>query len=148
VQWTAKEAGHVFFAARVAPAVPKRTTATTTKTLSVEATTTTTVMTENCVTGASLCMGVTELVKDPNFVAFNEKGRAPLAMLAFAKVVVDKIILNKDEDMGCHFHGLTITVPAAQTPLPLHRWAETTLCRLENNVWNRHSMWKVQQRSA
>jgi len=38
--------------------------------------------------------------------------RAPLAMLAFAKTVVDKITLNKEVDVQRHFDGITIAVPA------------------------------------
>ena len=101
-----KEAGLVFFAPRVVPAVPKKTTTTTTTKLS------TAVMTDNSLSGPSLCMAVTELVKDTNFVELHKDSRAPLAMLALAKVVAEKIMLDKTVDIGCHFNGLTMTVPA------------------------------------
>ncbi len=58
-----------------------------------------------------LYTGVKNLVKDPNFLKLHASSRTPLAMLAFAQVVIDKIIRNKQIDSQKYFNGLTITVP-------------------------------------
>jgi len=71
-------------------------------------------MSKSEVTPATLYSEATNTVKDTNFVEFNKGSRAPIAMLAFAKAVVDKITLNKD------FTGLTMTVPAFQNSIDPH----------------------------
>jgi len=75
-------------------------------------------VTENYLTPAILCTAVTAIINDPNFVLANKGSRAPLAMLAFAKTVVDKMQKSRGVDVHCHFDGLTMTVPATNEMEP------------------------------
>lgn len=77
-------------------------------------------MTDYAVTPTTLCSEVTKTVKDPNFVEFNKTSGAPLAMIAFAKAVVEKIILDKQITIESHFTGLTMTVPSNQNSMDPH----------------------------
>mgnify|MGYP007080245424 CR=1 FL=1 len=74
----------------------------------------TTTMLPSTVTADKLCREVTGLVENSEFVAAHKSSRAPLAILAFAKVVVDVIINNKQVDTGKYFNGITMTVPDTQ----------------------------------
>ena len=74
--------------------------------------------TENFLSAATLSSAVTTIVNDPEFAEAHEDSRAPLAMIAFARVVVTKIILDKRVDIGCHFQGLTTTVPVTEEMEP------------------------------
>jgi len=66
------------------------------------------------VTADELCTSVTEILQDSNFVDSHTSSRAPLPMLALAKVVVDKIIRAKDINTNDYFNGVTMTVPAVR----------------------------------
>jgi hypothetical protein len=59
---------------------------------------------------ADLCAAVTEKVCDTNFIEEHKDSRAPLAMIAFATVVVEQIVRRR-VDLQHHFDGLTMTVP-------------------------------------
>jgi hypothetical protein len=59
------------------------------------------------------CSAVTRSIQDSSFCEKYKNTRAPLAMIAFAKFVVDKIILDGNVNTTNHFDGLTITVPPA-----------------------------------
>jgi hypothetical protein len=66
------------------------------------------------VSADELCLAVTELVNDSSFNSKHSNKMAPLAMIAFASVVVDKIVNSKNiEEIKAHFNGLTMTVPAS-----------------------------------
>mgnify|MGYP000487919569 CR=1 FL=1 len=64
------------------------------------------------VTADSMCTDVTALVNDAKFVEQHKTSAAPLAMLAFAKVVVERIVLDKQIDVRSHFDGLSMTAPS------------------------------------
>jgi len=66
------------------------------------------------VSAADLCTAVTEAINNPKHAKFHKGSNAPAAMLAFAKVVVEIIMLNKEIDTTSHFDGLTMTVPTSQ----------------------------------
>lgn len=68
-------------------------------------------VTARAVLTAELYKTVTALIKEPAFFEKQLSNTAPLPMVAFAKVVVDQIILNKDVDMHNHMQGITFTVP-------------------------------------
>lgn len=108
-QHVTKEAGMAFFAPRKIHAESASST-TTISTTAVESKVETTVV-NDVVTAAELCNSVTDMLKDPRHVNYHN-GRAPAAMLAFANVVVKKIILNTQIDTSRYFDGLTMTVPA------------------------------------
>ena len=60
-----------------------------------------------------LCERVTAKINDTTaFVEANKWKRAPLAMQAFAIVVVELIIRPRDVDIHDHFDGMTIRVPS------------------------------------
>jgi len=61
---------------------------------------------------------VTQLIPDPSFLAKHKNSKAPIAMLAFARTVVKRIIRNKRADTLGHFNGLTMTVPATNSMHP------------------------------
>ena len=84
--YATKEAGADFFAPRQI-ALQKSTTTTTTVTMTVEDDSSTRMM--------DFCRAVTAKIDDASFVKEHENSRAPLAMLAFAGVVVDHIIRGK-----------------------------------------------------
>ena len=63
------------------------------------------------VTADELCKQVTALFENAEFVEAHKLSRAPMAMLAFTKVVVDVVINNKQVDTGKYFNGITMTVP-------------------------------------
>ena len=64
---------------------------------------------EVMLTKVSFCQAVTAKIADPEFVASAEKrGRAPLAMIALAGLVADKI---KKGELQDQFDGLTFVVP-------------------------------------
>ena len=54
---------------------------------------------------------VTKLVRDSNFVQGTNSVKAPLPMLAFAKIVMEQIINKRGVDAKDYFHGITMTVP-------------------------------------
>jgi hypothetical protein len=58
-----------------------------------------------------MCSWVTTKVNDPKFIKKEEKNTAPLAMLAFASWVMEKIV-NKGL-ISSYFDGMAITVPPA-----------------------------------
>lgn len=109
-----KEAVKKYFAPRAAPPAGTA-TRTTTTTINMEATS---VITENFVSADKICAAVTTTLNDPKFVEFHKDSRAPIAMLAFARTVVEKIVNDNRVDVHCHFDGLTMTVPASKTMNP------------------------------
>jgi len=66
------------------------------------------------VTALNLHNDVASLVQDSNFVHAVNSSRAPLPMLAFAKLVVDQMIRPKGVATSDHFNGMTMTVPPLQ----------------------------------
>jgi hypothetical protein len=67
---------------------------------------------EKEVTAEDLCKAVSKMVQDNIFHEKHKNKGCPLAMLAFASVVVDKIINSTDTTLFLkHFDGLTMTVP-------------------------------------
>ena len=102
-----QEAVQAYFTPREPPVVTTKITATTTTTFSMEATSVSAVLTPEC-----LCGSVAKMLKDPSYAEFHN-GRAPAAMLAFAKIVVEEIINKKKIDIFSHFEGLTMTVPSS-----------------------------------
>lgn len=83
----------------------------------VPATTTTTSLphpkqsTTNAVAADELHGGVTAAMNDPIFVESHKSSTAPLAMLAFAKVVMKSIVHDKQINTLSHFDGMSIAVP-------------------------------------
>ena len=57
------------------------------------------------------CKAVTDWTEDETFVRSANCRRAPVAMMAFAKEVVEQIVLPDKLEL---FDGLTLTVPAAK----------------------------------
>ena len=101
-----KEAGEAFFATRnpIAKSVNPTTTTTTT-------TTCTTTTTNNQSFGSeNFCKEVMAKLNHQPFVDGHANTRAPLAMLAFASVVVEKIVRDKTKIFE-YFHDLTLHVP-------------------------------------
>jgi len=78
-------------------------------------TTTTTTITEmssdSDLTGQQFCSQVTKILSNSFFQKQHERSRAPLAMLAFASVVVEKVVRKKQS--SC-FDGLTLVVSACK----------------------------------
>jgi len=61
------------------------------------------------------CEGVTAKIKEPSFQMEHKGSRAPLAMLAFAGIVVEKIIRGRNDNLlHKYFDGMTITVPPSK----------------------------------
>jgi len=117
-QHTTKEAQEAFFAPR--PLVQKgnktiihtmmsgkksTTTATTTTTAAIIGT-----PPSSCISATDLCEAVTSKVNVASFVEEHKGSRAPLAMLALAGVVVEKIICDRRVDTFEYFTGLALTV--------------------------------------
>jgi len=101
-----KEAATVFFAARNTTA-----TTTTTKTMT-EVDVAKSSADEAHVSPTSLSKAVGKLVSDPAFQERHKSKMAPLAMLAFATEISQKIINNKDKSVLCqHFDGIEMVVP-------------------------------------
>ena len=109
-QYLTKEAVQAYFTPRETSVAKTKITTTTTVQMMEMETSTTTILTST-VTADDLCRQVTALVENSKFVAGHKSSRAPLAILAFAKVVVDVIINNKQVDTGKYFNGITMTVP-------------------------------------
>ena len=109
-QCTTKEAVQAYFEPRECPVAETKIgpSATASEPMTMEATSVTSMNT--AVTAAGICNAVTALVNDPRNT---KSGRAPAAITAFAKVVMETIV-NKQKDLSSHFDGLTITVPANQ----------------------------------
>lgn len=84
-----KEAGESFFASGKTQQVTRESNFNTTNTTN-KATTM-----ASGVTAADFCKGVTNKLQDASFCKEHETSRAPLAMLAFAAIVVEKIICLK-----------------------------------------------------
>jgi len=116
-QYITKEACHTFFAPKGAPAGSKTISITTAMPMPMEETRSSTA-TENYLSAANLSSAVTTIINDPKFAEEHKDSRVPLAMIAFARVVVTKIILDKRVDVGCHFDGLTTSVPATEEMEP------------------------------
>jgi len=96
-----KVAVSTFFKARAKTVTAKTATTTMTATMELE------------LTSLSLYKGVEKLVNDADFQAKHKNKFAPLAMLAFASEISEKIIRHKDKEMFYqHFSGIEITVPA------------------------------------
>ena len=68
--------------------------------------------------------------KDSKFVEEHQKSTAPLAMLAFARIVVARIA-RRQKDMTKYFTGITMTVPAVKAG-DMH--PKITTCRLEKDA--------------
>ena len=78
-------------------------------------------METNRVPAKQLCEAVTALVKDAAFSDRHKNKGAPLAMIAFAKTVMEKIVLPKNDALfRSHFNGLAITVPDYECCLEPH----------------------------
>jgi len=72
-----------------------------------------TATTTTAVTAKGLCAAVSKTVGDNKFATEHAgNSRAPLAMIAFALAVVERILRNKEINAQCHFDGISMTVPA------------------------------------
>ena len=92
-----RDRGEVFFAPRMSATTP------------TAGKTTITAMEEEELSPSHFCKAVTKLVGDESFVAKHKNKQAPLAMMAFAQEVADKIIQRKRT--GQFFNQLTVVVP-------------------------------------
>ena len=119
-QHTTKESMQAFFVPRDCPVAKTKITSTTTTTTTTMSLESSMAMGSDVVTASSLCDSVTTILKDPRHAKFHKASNAPAAMLAFAKVVVEGIILNRAVDTANHFDGLTMTVPANQQSTEPH----------------------------
>jgi len=63
------------------------------------------------VSSVSLCGAVTKKVNNSAFIDKHQNKSAPLAMIAFAEEVADKIISPKGGLLKSHFDGITMAVP-------------------------------------
>jgi len=160
-----KEAAASFFAPREAAegrphasvnvtGVAVRMTTTTTTTTTAMATS---VQSENVgndvtVTAFNLHNGVASLVQDSNFAQAVDSSRAPLPMLAFAKLAADQMIRQKGSgdirlfQWHDHDHVTTSTINHV-TGMPFNSRSETAACRLEN-VRRGHHMSTLQKWSS
>ncbi len=118
-QYTTREAVEAFFVPRDLPIGKTKMTLTSTTTTTAMTLEATSVMSDG-ITAAGLCAAVTDILKNPRYAEFHKGSNAPAPMLAFAKVVVESIILNKQVDIASHFDGLTMTVPANQQQTEPH----------------------------
>ena len=115
-QHLTKEATEAYFKPRegVKKIVTTINTTSTTTTVTAQSIATGSQNVKTRVTANDLHSAATERVKDPNFVKSHEKSTAPLAMLALAKTVVERIINKKEINNQNYFNGLTLTVPPAR----------------------------------
>lgn len=122
-KYLTKEATETFFAPRegrgdidrsAAETAVEVTMTTTTTTTTATAAMTTTLQSGNDlshVTPRDFHDGVTTMVQDLNFLESTKSSRAPLPMLAFAKVVVDQVLRPRSMETHDYFNGITITTP-------------------------------------
>jgi len=104
-KYATKEAGVAFFSVRKTPTKPTTINCKTINDMSPQATTVTT-------TTIDFCKGVSMLVADPEFREKHKAKNAPLAMLAVAGEVVEKVMRAKDNTIfDYYFNGMTMTVP-------------------------------------
>ena len=113
-----KEAGTTFFAQRTRKQSPETITTTTTTTTTT-ITTTTTATKRKGVAPLSLSEAVTKMLSDASFCERHKTKNAPIAMIAFAEVVSEKVI-RKQSEVTAHFRELTITVPATDEVMSPH----------------------------
>jgi hypothetical protein len=99
------DAGKAFFAPRKRKSNSKMSTTTTTTTTTMPETTD-----QDDTTPLALCQGVSKRVNDSEFAKKHKSKGAPLAMVAFAEVVLESII--RKGKTKCYFDGLTMLVPA------------------------------------
>jgi len=104
---TNKEAVQAFFTKRMLTNVTTTPATTTTTEGSAE-----TAETLNNMDGNDFCREVTAIINTPTFREDQSKSRAPLAMVALASVVVEKVIRMKQTSE--YFDGLTFTVPGSK----------------------------------
>jgi len=74
--------------------------------------------TTNELSASDLCHSVTSKVNDASFLDEHKDSRAPLAMLAFAGVVVESIIRKRNVNTSDYFNGLAMTVPSTKEAMP------------------------------
>ena len=66
-------------------------------------------------TAEELCSAVAERIADTSYQTENQRKEAPLAMLALAGLVVERIVRTNDKEIfEKNFQGLTMTVPPAK----------------------------------
>jgi len=92
------------------------------------------------VTALDLHHGVNEMVNDANFVAAAKSNKAPLPMLAFAKIVVDSILRPKEVDAHQYFDGMTMTVPAVKQFTKSPEYHSTAGQKLLYVDWNMYGL--------
>lgn len=103
-----KEAGEAFFAPRATKKTsnhPQPETQPTPDNMDVP----------SIVSAEELCAGVSAKVDDQSFLNEFKHARAPLAVLALAKLAVEKIIRGPKKNCAEYFDGLTMTVPGCKT---------------------------------
>ena len=66
------------------------------------------------------CKAVTTKVNNASFCQKHDNAKAPLAMVAFAEEVMEKIVNKKGVDIHNCFHGMTMTAPASEKHLDPH----------------------------
>jgi hypothetical protein len=114
-----KESGAEFFRERrVHDTLSSKHKTTTTTTMGTTARPTLQVNTAPTVHG-SFSAADTEKVNDFTFLAEHSKSRSPVAIMALASIVVERIVRGK-EDLMKHFDGLTFTVPSVDGVMDPH----------------------------
>jgi len=74
-------------------------------------------MSDSKISNDDFCKGVTTLLQEPKFVEAHESSRAPLPMLAFAEVVMEKVVKSGLINNHDFFDGIAIEVPARKDAL-------------------------------
>lgn len=132
-KYLTKEAVNGYFAPKKAAAGKSSAAATT-------ATTPTKITSSPSITGISpddLHSSVNQLLQDPKHVEKHATSRVPLAMLAFAKVVMNKIVNPSGINTHEYFNGITITVPATKDTLMGPQYHSIVGQKLLLVDWNR-----------
>jgi hypothetical protein len=70
-------------------------------------------MTQSQISAEDFCKGVMEAVHDADFLEKHSHRKAPIAIIAFAKMVVKQIVQPKK--VADYFDGMTITVPGTKS---------------------------------
>jgi len=101
-----RDSGQAFFG----PRVTGKMTVTTTTT--IDSVIESTIESKNDLSPSCFCQAVSTLVADPTFTEKHKTKQAPVAIMAFANIVAEKIIQPKKT--AKHFNGLVIEVPGCE----------------------------------
>jgi len=89
------------------------------------------------VSADDLYTSVTTVLKEPAFLECHTTSRAPLPMLAFAKVVMETIVNKNNVNTHDYFDGITMTVPAAKETLMAPQHHSTVGQKLLHVHWEK-----------